>query len=101
MDANSSAYLTIVLIAGIVFTTRILGAELMLMFSLTPRLEAFLKSMALSVFVAIVASAAASHGLRESLAVLITAGVMYFSKSSITAMVAGVMAAAAWTGILS
>lgn len=101
MDANTSAYLTICLIALIVFTTRILGAELMNLFQLTPRMETFLRSMALSVFVAIVASAAASNGPRESIAILIAAAIMYLSKSAMAAMFAGVIFAAAWSGMMS
>lgn len=100
MDANTSAYLTIIFIAAIVFLNRVLGAELMGFFPMTPRLEAFLKSMALSVFVAIVASAVASNGLRESAAVIVAAVVMIFTKSALGAMVAGVIAAAAWSGMM-
>lgn len=101
MGADASAYLTIIIIAAIVFFNRVIGAELMGFFTMTPRLEAFLKSMALSVFVAIVASAVASNGLRESAAVIVAAIVMVLTKSAIGSMVAGVIAAAAWAGMLS
>lgn len=97
MDAEATAYLTIFLMVAITYGTRIAGAELMTLFRITPRIEAFLKSMAVSVMVAIVATAVAQSGFRENTATLVAAAVMAVTRSSFAAMTAAMAVAAAWS----
>lgn len=99
MSAEATAYLTIFLMAAVTYGVRIAGAEIMTLFRITPRIEAFLKSMAVSVMVAIVASAVAQSGFRENTATLVAAGVMAATRSSIAAMTAAMLTAAAWSWI--
>ena len=95
MSAETAAWLTIFMMALAIYGTRVAGVELMALFPMTPRLEAFLKSMALSVLVAIVTTALARGGLRESAAVLAAAIVIMISKSAFAAISAGLLVAAA------
>lgn len=97
MSAEATAYLTIFLMAAVTYGTRIVGAELMTFFRITPRIEVLLKSMAISVMVAIVASAIAQSGFRENTATLVAAAVMATTRSSIGAVTAGMLVAAAWS----
>lgn len=101
MGADFAVYLTIGLMALIVQVTRIAGAEFMTAVSVTPRIRAFLKSMAMSVLVAIVASQVARGGLREGAAVLLAIAVMYFWKNMFGAIIAAVLFAAAWSQIVA
>lgn len=96
MSAEATAYLTIFLMAAVTYGVRIAGAEIMTLFRITPRIEAFLKSMAVSVMVAIVASAVAQSGFRENTATLVAAAVMAVTRSSFAAMTAAMVTAAAW-----
>ncbi|WP_282607747.1 AzlD family protein [Pelagibius sp. Alg239-R121] len=100
MSAEANAYLTIFLMAAVTYGTRIAGAELMTLIRITPRIEAFLKSMAVSVMVAIVASAVAQSGFRENTATLVAAAVMAVTRSSIAAVTAGMVVAAAWNWLV-
>ncbi len=97
MGANTSIYVAISLMALFVYGTRIAGTELMTMFRMTPKVEAVLKAMATSVLIAIVASEVTSGGLRQSVAILVTAITMALSKNSLAAMTAGVAVAASYT----
>ncbi len=97
MGAETSVYITISLMALLVYGTRIAGTELMTMFRMTPKVEAVLKSMAASVLIAIVASECARGGLRESAAILAAAITMALSKNSLAAMTTGVAVAASYT----
>lgn len=100
MDASAFGYGAIVLMALVVYATRIAGSELMSHIAMTPRIEAMLKTMASSVLVAIVVSECARGGLREGLAVAAAALVMLVSRSAYGAMAAGVATAAAYTALM-
>ncbi len=100
MSAEATAYLTIFLMAAVTYGTRILGAELMSFIRITPRIEAFLKSMAISVMVAIVASAVAQGGFRENTATLVAVAVMAVTRSAIAAVTAAMATAAAWSWLI-
>lgn len=100
MSAEAAAYLTIFLMAAVTYGTRIAGAELMALIRITPRIKAFLKSMAISVMVAIVASAVAQSGFRENTATLVAAAVMAATRSSIAAVTSGMLVAAVWNWLM-
>lgn len=100
MEGNAaSSYAAILLMALVVYATRVAGAELMTMIRITPRIEAFLKSMATSVLVAIVAAEMARGSLRESAAILGAAAVMLLTRKPMAAISAGVAIAAVYSGI--
>ena len=101
MDASAFGYGTIVLMALVVYATRIAGSELMSYVTMTPRIEAMLRTMAASVLVAIVVSECARGGVRESVAVLAAICAMLVSRNAYVAMTAGVVTAAAFTFALA
>ncbi len=101
MDADPFSYGTIMLMALVVYATRLAGSELMSRISMTPRIEAMLKTMASSVLVAIVVSECARGGVREGLAVAAAALVMVASRSAYGAMAAGVATAAVYTAFVA
>ncbi|MBL4892745.1 MAG: AzlD domain-containing protein [Rhizobiaceae bacterium] len=97
MDADIYIYLVIISMGIMVYATRIAGSELMSMFQITPRIEAILKSMAMSVLVAIVVSECMRGGLRECTAVLFAVVAMLVFKNSLIAMAIGIITAAAYS----
>ncbi len=93
-------WLIVPLVAAIVFATRALGPVLMTRISLSPRMTRFLDGLAISVIVAMVATALAKAGLREAAAVALAVTVMLTARSVFWAMVAGIALAAAWSHFL-
>ena len=93
-------WLIVPLVAAIVYATRALGPVLMTRISLSPRMTRFLDGLAISVIVAMVATALAKAGLREAAAVALAATVMLTARSVFWAMVAGISLAAAWSHFL-
>lgn len=100
MDANAFGLAAIALMALVVYGTRIAGSELMRFVSMTPQIEAMLKTMASSVLVAIVVSECARGGVRASAAVAVAALAMVLVRSSYAAMAAGVATAAAYSFVM-
>lgn len=100
MNPEIAAFAAIGLMAMVIYGTRAGGAALMSFFRLTPRLEVFLKSLAISVLAAIVASALARGGLRDAAAVAMAALVLLLCRNQIAAIAAGVALAAGlfWLG---
>src|SRR5262245_19515606 len=79
----------IVLLAGVTIATRVGGVWLMSYVAITPRIEAFLKYMLVSVLVAIVVTTTWSAGPRIWLAVGTAALAMATTRSTVGAMLAG------------
>jgi uncharacterized membrane protein len=84
----------IVLLALVTMATRVGGAWIMSYVSITPRIEAFLKYMSLSVVMSIVAATTWTAGPRFWLGVATAAVVMIASRSALGAMLAGTACAA-------
>jgi uncharacterized membrane protein len=84
----------IVLLALVTMATRVGGAWIMSYVSITPRIEAFLKYMSLSVVMSIVAATTWTAGPRIWLGVATAAVVMIASRSALGAMLAGTACAA-------
>ncbi|RVU34828.1 AzlD domain-containing protein [Hwanghaeella grinnelliae] len=93
-------WLIVPLVAGIVFATRALGPVLMAKAAFSPRVTRFLDGLAISVIVAMVATALAKAGPREAVAVALAATVMLTTRSVFWAMIAGVALAAGWSHFL-
>ncbi|WP_350332897.1 AzlD family protein [Coralliovum pocilloporae] len=100
MSADTFAVLVILITAFVTLFTRLVGTELMHFVPLTPRLRAALRSMAVSVLVAIVASNLAAGGLREISAVALAVLVTLLSGNHILAIAAAVVLGASWTSLL-
>lgn len=98
--ASLPIWLIVPLVAGIVFATRALGPVLMTKVSFSPRVTRFLDGLAISVIVAMVATALAKAGLREAAAVALAAGVMLTTRNVFWAMTAGIALAAGWSYFL-
>ncbi len=64
------------------------------------RVRAFLDSMSASVLAALVAHYLAGSGLREGVAVVLAVLVMLMLRNAAAAMVAAMIAAALWTGLI-
>jgi uncharacterized membrane protein len=84
----------IVLLAAVTMATRVGGVWLMSYVAITPRIEAFLKYMSVSVLVAIVVTTTWSAGPRIWLAVGTAALAMAAARSAVGAMLAGTALAA-------
>lgn len=80
--------------------TRISGPVVMRRVRVTPRVEAFLESMSMSVLVALVAGAIASGGLRTGGAVVVAVVVMLALRNAVGAMVSGMALAALWSALI-
>lgn len=100
MIVESVALFVIVLTALVTFLTRLVGTELMLFIPLTPRLEAILRSMSVSVLVAIVASNLAAGGIREISATALAVLITLFGGHQLLSILAAMALGAAWTGWL-
>jgi uncharacterized membrane protein len=83
------------LLALVTLATRLGGVWIMSFVALTPRIQAFLKCMATSVFIAIVVPAAANGSPRIGLAVGAAALAMVTTRSALGAMLIGAGVAAA------
>ena len=90
-----AAYAAIVLLGAITLATRVSGPLIMAYVTITPRIEAFLKYMAISVLISIVLPATLKGEPRIWLAVAASAPVALATRSAIGAMFAGIAVAAA------
>jgi uncharacterized membrane protein len=84
----------VVLFAAVTMATRLGGVWVMSYVRITPRVEAFLKYMSVSVLISIVAASTWSAGPRIWLAVLTAALVMVATRSAVGAMLAATALAA-------
>lgn len=91
-----SAWLAILIVAGVTLASRLSGPWIMARFCVSPKIERFLHSLSLSVMASLVASMLARGGWREATAVAVAAGVMISLRRSIWAMAAGMAVAAIW-----
>ncbi|MFO7308077.1 MAG: AzlD domain-containing protein [Pseudomonadota bacterium] len=94
MVDGTTAFLAIALMAAVTFLTRIGGVDIMSFVPITPRIEAFLRHLAVSVIVALVVPAAVKGGPTAVLAVATAGLVMVLTRSAVGAMLAGVACAA-------
>lgn len=93
-------WMIIPLVAVIVYATRALGPVLMTRVTFSPQMTRFLDGLAISVIVALVATALAKAGLREGAAVALAATMMLTTRNVFWAMVAGIALAAGWSHFL-
>lgn len=89
-----AAVSAVVLLALVTMATRVGGVLIMSYVRITPRVEAFLKYMSVSVLISIVAATTWAAGPRILLAVGTAALVMIASRSAVGAMLAGTALAA-------
>ena len=93
-----AALAAITLLAVVTMATRLGGVWIMSTVAITPRIEAFLRHMSVSVLISIVAASAwtstSTAGPRIWIAVGAAALVMVFTRSALTAMLAGTAIAA-------
>ena len=89
-----AAISAVVLLALVTMTTRVGGVWIMSYVTITPRIEAFLKYMSVSVLISIVAATSWAAGSRIWLGVGTAALVMIASRSAVGAMLAGTTLAA-------
>src|SRR4051812_12402960 len=93
-----AALAAITLLAVVTMATRFGGVWIMSTVAITPRIEAFLRYMSVSVLISIVAASAwtstSTAGPRIWIAVAAAALVMVFTRSTLTAMLAGTAIAA-------
>ena len=88
----------VALLAAVTMATRIGGVWIMSTIAITPRIEAFLKTMSVSVLISIVATTTWAAGPRIWMAVATAAVVMVATRSAVGAMLAGTAVAAAARG---
>jgi uncharacterized membrane protein len=88
----------VILLSAVTMATRFGGVWIMSTVPITPRIEAFLKYMSVSVLVSIVAAGTWTAGPRIWIAVGTAALVMAFTRSTLTAMLAGTAIAALTRG---
>jgi len=96
-----SAWLAILLVAGVTLASRISGPLLMARLPMSVAVDRFLQNLSLSVIAALVASILARGGLREAASVAVAALVMIVLRRSIWAMGAGMVVAAGWTFLVA
>jgi len=94
MVDDVSATLAVMLMALVTLAMRVGGVWIMSKVAMTPRVEAFLKAMAASVFISIVVPSTLSASPRIWLAVAAAMAVMALTRSSLAAMVIGMACAA-------
>lgn len=85
----------VLVLALVTIATRLAGVWIMSYVQITARIEAFLKHMATSVFIAIVVPAAVNGAPRIGLAVAAATVAMIASRSALAAMLVGTAVAAA------
>lgn len=95
MVDEPSAFAAVLLLAAITLLTRISGPFIMAHVAITPRIEAFLKYMAISVLISIVLPATLKGGPHIWIAVAASVAVAIVIRSTIVAMLAGIAVAAA------
>jgi uncharacterized membrane protein len=93
VDATAATS-AVVLLAVVTMATRVGGVWLMSYVAITPRIEAFLKYMSLSVLISIVVATSWTAGPRIWLGVGTAALVMVATRSAVGAMLAGTALAA-------
>jgi branched chain amino acid efflux pump len=89
-----AAISAVVLLAVVTVATRVGGVWIMSYVAITPRIEAFLKYMSVSVLISIVAATTWAAGTRIWLGVGAAALVMVATRSAVGAMLAGTALAA-------
>lgn len=89
----------VTLLAAVTLVTRFGGVWIMAYVRITPRIEAFLKYMSVSVLISIVATTTWAAGSRIWLAVVTAAAVMLLTRSTVGAMLAGTAVAALARGL--
>jgi len=95
MVGDATAVVTVILLALVTLATRFAGVGIMSYVTITPRIEAFLKYMATSVLIAIVAPATLNASPRIWVAVAAAVIVMIATRSALGAMLVGTALAAA------
>jgi uncharacterized membrane protein len=93
MVSEAAALGAVLVMVVVTFATRIAGVWVMSHFAITPRIEAFLKSMGTSVPIAIVVPSTVAGTPRLWLAVAAAAIVMAATRNSLIAMTVGTVAA--------
>jgi len=93
MVSEAAAVGGVLVMVLVTFCTRIAGVWVMSRFTITPRIEAFLKAMGSSVLIAIVVPATVAGAPRLWLAVAAAAVVMAATRSALSAMIVGTLAA--------
>jgi uncharacterized membrane protein len=88
------AIIAVVLLAAVTMATRVGGVWIMSYVEITPRIEAFLKYMSVSVLISIVVTSAWTAGPRIWMAVGTAALVAVVTRSAVGAMLAGTTLAA-------
>jgi uncharacterized membrane protein len=99
MGEHATAIVAVVLMTLVTMATRFSGVWIMSFVAITPRIEAFLKSLAVSVVIAIVVPATLHASPRIWLAVAAAVIVMALTRSALGAMLVGAALAAAARGI--
>ena len=94
MVETFAAIAAVILLSVVTMATRFGGVWVMSTVAITPRIEAFLKYMSVSVLISIVAAGTWTAGPRIWIAVGTAALVMAFTRSTLTAMLAGTAIAA-------
>jgi uncharacterized membrane protein len=98
MIEQSSAIGAVLLLTVVTVATRFSGVWIMSFVEITPRIEAFLRYLAVSVLISIVVPATLNASPRIWLAVAAAAVTMIVTSSAVGAMLAGVAVAAAARG---
>ncbi len=89
----------VIILSVVTMATRLSGVWIMSTVAITPRVEAFLKYMSVSVLISIVAASTWTAGPRVWLAVGTAALVMALTRSTLGAMLAGTALAAFARGL--
>lgn len=95
MSDHATAIVAVVLMTLVTMATRFSGVWVMSFVTITPRIEAFLKYLAVSVLISIVVPATLHASPRIWLAVGAAAIVMALTRSALSAMLVGAALAAA------
>jgi uncharacterized membrane protein len=98
MIEQSAAIGAVLLLTAVTVATRFSGVWIMSFVEITPRIEAFLKYLAVSVLISIVVPATLNASPRIWLAVAAAAVTMLVTSSAVGAMLAGAAVAAAARG---
>ena len=95
MSDHATAIVAVVVMTLVTMATRFSGVWIMSFVTITPRIEAFLKYLAVSVLISIVVPATLHASPRIWLAVAAAAIVMALTRSALSAMLVGAALAAA------
>jgi uncharacterized membrane protein len=95
MGEHGAALAAVLLMTLVTVATRFSGVWIMSFVEITPRIEAFLKYLAVSVLISIVVPATLNASPRIWLAVAAAAIVMALTRSALSAMLVGAALAAA------